>query len=312
MLAGLVERHGGGAARIMGAGISTRVSLPMLLNVVREPGNDRALRQAPSNLFGAAKRHGYQTGFISVQKMDGLSSMMGGRMLDHWVDAVDRPVTAEVPDAELVTRVQASPIRWDRPFLLVLNTRSAHIPYDGNFPPSFAQFSRAAAATRDQRTVDEYDDAMRWFDLQVGRTVDFILASARGPVLFLMVSDHGEMVGLDGRVGHNVLHPEVYKTPFLWFANGPARRWARALEGACIGNHHMLGVFMLNALGWDLRNPNVRPGSADTYWVNGNDIDGENGQHRYRLRDIPFLDARCKGEGQDGAGMGAGALMSKR
>src|SRR5690606_23205223 len=78
-----VKRFDGGATRIMASGVSTRVSVPMLVNVVREPGHVKAMGQTGNNLFVAAKRHGYQTAFVSVQKLDGLSSLMGGRMLDH-------------------------------------------------------------------------------------------------------------------------------------------------------------------------------------------------------------------------------------
>src|SRR5690606_5517823 len=137
--------------------------------------------QTGNNLFVAAKRHGYQTAFVSVQKLDGLSSLMGGRMLDHWLDAVDRPIEEGWPDAELIERVRQVPMKWDLPFLLTLTTRPGHTPDRDNLPDPFAKFSRQEAVSTEQAIADEYDDAVRWFDLQMTRTHPFILAQARRP-----------------------------------------------------------------------------------------------------------------------------------
>jgi len=290
-LAELLEKYGGRASKMVSAGVSTRVSIPMFMNVVREPGNAIALRSSPANLFRVAKHAGYQTAFLSVQDMSGVSSSIGREAIDHWMDAVDQPIRNNVPDAMLLSRVRQSGLDLRKPYFMVLNTRSTHLPYEANYPPAFAKFSGGAEVAADRRHIDDYDDAMRWFDEKVSSAIEYVLHESAGPVVVLMVSDHGEMVGEQGRFGHNVIHPSVYTTPFVWMTND--RRAVSDVFDRCVLNHYELGKRIVNLLGGVVVNPLERDGDK-TYWVNGTSLDGGNGVMKYDYTQFASV-AGCEG-----------------
>lgn len=285
-------RGRGAAGRILTSGVSTRVALPMFLNVVREPDHPAAHRRSPANLFRVARSQGLQTAFLSVQEMGGLSSVIGRESLDRWMDALGDPLPGGLPDDDLSGRVARSGVDWAKPFFAVLNTRSAHIPYKANFPPGFARFSSEPVPTKLQQTVNEYDDAVRWFDAKVAPVIEQILAASSGQVLVVLTSDHGEVVGNGGRFGHNMFLPDVFQVPLVWFLKEADPALARSMSRSCMINQYELGQRLLEVLGFRLENPNESQPEAGVYWVNGNQLDGANGVFKYHRAALP-VDLRC-------------------
>ena len=286
-LAALLQKYGGGEGKIISAGVSTRVSIPTFLNVLREPGNQMALRASPVNLFRIAKNRGFQTAFLSVQDMGGISSVVGKESIDDWVDALDHP-TGAVPDNALVERLSHSKIDWDKPFFMVLNTRSTHLPYRSDFPEQFAHFSRGKTDSIAAQHVNEYDDAMLWFDQKVSDAIKYVFSASKRPVIVVLVSDHGEMVDDDGgRFGHNVLFPSVYVTPYIWMSSDPNISGLGDFA-SCPVNHYQLGKIIAAKLGGQVIN-SLEGGDSPEYWVNGTSIDGGNGTFKYRESDVAKL-----------------------
>lgn len=288
----LLATHQGAAGRLITAGVSTRVALPMFFNVVREPDHPAAHRRSPVNLFRVARARGMQTAFLSVQEMGGLSSVIGREAMDQWVDALGQPLPSGLPDEDLARRAERGGVDWARPYFVVLNTRSAHIPYKANFPPAFARFAREPAETRLQQTINEYDDAIRYFDAKVTPVVHEIVARSKGQVLVIIMSDHGEVVGTGGRFGHNMFLPEVFQIPFVWLLKEPDERLAQVLSQPCMVNQYELGKRLLLLLGVRHHNPDELLPEPGTYWVNGNQLDGANGVFRYNRAALP-VDVGC-------------------
>lgn len=280
-LSELLREYQGGYGEIVSAGISTRVSIPTFLNVVREPGNDRVMSLSPANLFRIARRRGLQTALLSVQELTGISSVIGKDAIQKWMDAVDHPIRDGLPpDASLVQRVVGSEVDLRHPFFMVLNTRSTHIPYELNYPHDFAYFSggKQSVGVGGSR-INAYDDAMRWFDLNVANAIRYVLRGVDQPVVVVVVSDHGQMLGKDGRFGHNVFDRDVYVTPYLWLVNDAATGYADVLRD-CPLNHYELGKRLVGLMGFSVLNPNEGE-REDVFWVNGTSLDGGNGVLKY-------------------------------
>ena len=94
-----------------------------------------------------------------------------------------------------------------------------------------------------------------------------------------MISDHGQIVGKNGRFGHNVLDRDVYVTPYVWLVNDAAKSLSNNLR-KCPLNHYRLASILADLLGYEVNNPNeqVKP---DTFWVNGTSLDGASGSFSY-------------------------------
>lgn len=278
-IAKLLNDFEGGHGEIISAGVSTRVSIPTFLNVVREPGHDASMRSSPANLFRLAKRQHYQTSFVSVQELTGISAVIGKEAIDHWIDAVDRPVPGDFPDGLLLDRVKDVELDLQQPFFMVVNTRATHLPYESNFPKDFAVFSKTQDKELTRNRINAYDDSMRWFDLNVHRVVSHIMNATTQPVIVVIISDHGQIVGKNGRFGHNVLERDVYVTPYVWLLNDAAKPLSENLR-ECPLNHYRLANKLANLLGYEVNNTNEQA-KPDIFWVNGTSLDGASGSYSY-------------------------------
>ncbi len=131
------------------------------------------------------------------------------------------------------------------PFLFV-NFLDAHSPYD---PPRSAvteaggragacfplylhhqELTRAwpgLPAARSEDLRDQYDGELRWLDRHLDRLLRRIDAAYGGRAVVVVVGDHGEELGLDGRVGHECgISQELLHVPLLIKGPGvaPGRR----------------------------------------------------------------------------------------
>lgn len=273
----LIHRHG------ISAAVSTRVSIPMFMNAQYEPDNWSHIANKESSLLHLAKQAGFQTAFLSGQMIDGTSSLMTSNAIDHWLDA--RNIDNCSYDECLISFMQRAGIDWSHPAFVVLNQRSAHSPYQDNYPPDFARFSKVKSGNFATYKVAAYDDAVRYVDHNIERIVDHLHATSTLPVIIVMTADHGEMMGENGRFGHNVATLSSARVPFLFYSeNAPAEIVARANALPPVMPHYEMARFIANLLGYNINNPNTREGD---YFINGVDLMGRAGYTTYRLRDLP-------------------------
>lgn len=263
--------------------VSTRVSIPMFMNVQYEPDNWSHIPAKESSLFNLAKRSGFQTAYLTIQELDGISSLLSSADIDHWRDHRDRGDCGY--DDCLISYMKALPIAWERPAFLVLNQRSAHSPYDGNYPAEFARYSADRDEGYAQFMVDSYDDAMRYVDRNVQDIVAHLASVSRLPVLLVMTSDHGQKLGEDGRFGHNTLDFGSARVPFMFYGiNAPDELLGEMRAQPQILTHYEIGKLVARLLGHHIANPNEQAGA---HYLNGVDIMGRAGFMAYRLNDLP-------------------------
>ena len=185
------------------AAVTTRESLELFFNSVREKDNLDLLQNQTANLFRLAKHQGYMTTLLSAQN-ENLLSRCGLRFVDHFISSE----TMEAPpsrytDEKLLEYVQK--IQWNPLHLVVLHVRHAHSPYSEFFK------GESQGDSRQDKTIDAYKKAMRYHDAWCKRLFQYLPQD----VQVVFVSDHGEMMGEEGLYGHEFEHPLVHCIP-VW------------------------------------------------------------------------------------------------
>ena len=273
----LIYRHG------ISAAVSTRVSVPMFMNVQYEPDNWKHIADGESSLFRLARQAGFQTAFLSNQIMDGISSLMSSSAIEFWRDARDGG-DCHYDDC-LVDFMKQTTLDWNRPAFIVLNQRSAHSPYKDNYPRDFAVFSRTRSADYARFKIDSYDDAVRYIDHNLEQIVDWLKSTSPLPVVVVMTSDHGEKVGEQGRFGHNTLDFASARVPALIMSvHGPSTVLQQARALPPLLPHFEIARYVARLLGYRIDDPNQ---VDKQYYLNGVDLMGRAGYVSYHLADLP-------------------------
>ena len=282
-LKALLEKYHGTGRLIVSNAVSTRVAIPMLVNNLREPDNYDAYKSKATNIFANAKKQGYQTAFISAQGLEGLSNWIGIHDIDLWEDTQIRPAPDVGADVVLTPSVESANLNWDKPFLMVLNSRAPHIPYDRNIPGGFAKFSTPKLDDDVAQKKNEYDDAIRLYDKGLASAIRTAMAKSKLPVLVFITSDHGERVGDGGLFGHSVVEMPIAQVPFLYFSNDPAYAMGKISPQLPL-NHFQLATLINKMLGFEVKNPNQKD---DSYFITGGDIRGLSERITYHLNALP-------------------------
>lgn len=273
---------------IVSGAVTTRVSIATFMNVQYAPDDYGHLAGKSTNLFRLAKRAGLQTALLSVQKLDGISSVVARNEIDVWEDYFS--VEKRYPDTyddRLVSLLETSAIDWSKPAFVILNPRSAHAPYQAAVPPGSLQWSVGTSRQDTHRYMsDSYDDAMAYADQTLRALVTSLQKISPIPVALVIMSDHGERLGETGSYGHNTLDYTTTATPLLLTTlNSPSPIPLAGLSAlGCIRNHYDLAKLVARLLGYGIDNPNEIPGQ---YFVNGNDVLGRAGYVSYSPADLP-------------------------
>jgi len=173
---------------------------------------------------------------------------------------------------------------WSKPSFIVLNQRSAHSPYQDDFPVDFAMYSSSRSNNYKQITIDRYDDAVRYIDHNLKQIHDYLQAISPLPVILVVTSDHGEKLGENGLFGHMTLDILTAYVPLLIFSEhvpGNVKDLANHLPPFVA--HYDMAVFIAQLLGYNIQDPNRKEGQ---YYINGTDLMGRDGFISYRINDL--------------------------
>lgn len=256
---------------------ATRASLALLLNGVREPGHLQQLQSHQSNLFRLAKRAGYRTYWLSTQYGGDLLERIDTASIDTARSREDAAVAvAARGDEAIFDQLDAAAPAPGERRLMVLLLRTAHLPFEDAYrrlPPRYRRWPdtvAAGAADARQARRNAYDNAIAYQDELIARLYRrFEAMNEQG--LFVVTSDHGQMLGEDGVWGHNVLTPQVAQVPMLVRARGEGQR-PLAGNGDWLA-HHQLHLALAARLGYRIDNPGAVPG---LYYLQGSDVYGDN------------------------------------
>ncbi|UCJ16663.1 phosphoethanolamine transferase [Pseudomonas sp. MM211] len=236
------------------AGVATDVSLPYLINPIREPGQDSLLRTGDINLFRFAKQAGFRTHWISSQESKLLANL-GSRYLDVSITREDHPVRfLKQQDRALLDVLDKQ--RWGERNFMVLNLRTAHLPYAQNYRHEAKPAPWADQGANGQSNA--YDNSVHYLDSLLAKVIaDF--DRLEGERYLIITGDHGQRLGEGGHWGHNDLVPEVSDVPVIVIGREAQPQVMASLSAERWISHYEAGKWLAARLGTRIDNPNLRP-----------------------------------------------------
>ena len=257
----LKEHPSAFARKGISAGVATDVSLPYLINPIREPGKDNLLRSGEINLFRFARKAGFRTHWFSSQESK-LLAHLGRRYLDVSITKEDHPwrfiARQDRALLELVDEQQ-----WARRNFVVMNLRTAHLPYAQNYSRESEEAPWPDSGPDGQ--ANAYDNSIRYLDSMLGEILEDF-DKLQGERYLIITGDHGQRLGENGFWGHNDLVPEVSDVPVIVVARDAPKLAMQDLSNERWISHYEAGKWLAARLGTRINNPNLRP---NEYFVHG-------------------------------------------
>ncbi len=259
------------AKRAISSGINTKVAIPTFFNLKHKPNNVQHLMKEDANLMAMAKNRGMTTHFISTQKTSNLA-FMGEGHIDYFFDKEDDNAAVETKHDELLVE-KLEKIELGKSNFIVLHQRGSHSPY-GSFQP--AEFGLATEDTDDahSRRINTYDNSIFYTDHVLSRIIEVVQSKSELPAYIVFVLDHGQLLGVNGKYGHNMLEPGVANTPFLFYSINGDSKFVQQAKAFWYPTHYEIGMLIAEILGYRVDNPNA---VAEQYYVNGLHMDGSAG-----------------------------------
>lgn len=237
-------------------GFSTRIGVPLLLNVIYEPDNAEQLLSMQTNLFTLAKETGRNTLYLSNQKSGVLASLVNMKDINQFHDVFSKEMPENTTDMRLIELMEKKKEALAKtPYFMVLHQRNSHFAYEENYPQAYNFYT----GNKDEfsKLVDTYDNSMHFQD-------DFfkaLRASAQRvsskPTLIFYTSDHGELFGENSLWGHGTPILQSAAVPILMFGVNGAEKWVDDLQYSnCYMTNYELGKIVAASFGRKIINPN--------------------------------------------------------
>jgi len=248
-------------------GFSTRIGVPLLLNVVYEPDNVDQVLSMKTNLFSLAKNTGRNTLYLSNQKSGVLASLVNTKDIDQFHDVFSKEMPKGETDMRLIEMIQAKAgYLKSSPYFMVLHQRNSHFAYDENYPESYNFYKK----TKDEfkNLVNTYDNSMHFQDDFFKKLISSLKELNAKPTLVFYTSDHGELFGEEGVWGHGTPILQSAAVPILMFGINGAETWVDGFNHSnCYMTNYELGKVVAKSIGYDIGNTNE---NADEIFVNIN------------------------------------------
>ncbi len=253
------------AKKAISSGVSTRATLPLFFNVLREPLNREAVGTQVTNLFRLAKVRGYRTSYISAQKSNLLAGI-GLRYIDNLVTKdLYEPLFREKLDDAIFDFLKD--LELSQPNFVVIHQRALHGPYEYAYAkhPEF-EFYEHRKLPHDERMRNTYDNGMHYYDWFIDHILDYLTARASKPLYVFITSDHSQEMGEEGRFGHSHLTLNSAKVPFMLYTVDPDPDFIQMINALQTPTHYEIGRSIATLLGFEIVNSNEVPG---IFYING-------------------------------------------
>jgi hypothetical protein len=160
------------------------------------------------NVIAGLRNLGYRSFCVGGVGFFNQHNPLGRVLPGFFADSVWRPSMGVTAHDSTAVQVRAArewleTVRPDERFLLFINVSATHPPH-GHYLAADAPDSPASQAA-----------ALAYVDAQLPPL--FLALRRRGPCFCLLMSDHGEAHGEDGRRGHRLAHPAVTTVPYAHF-----------------------------------------------------------------------------------------------
>lgn len=270
------------ATKALSTGVQTDVSVPSFFTLKREPENTAQLFNTATNLFKLAKDQGYTTHYIAAQS----SGILGG-YIGKYADIIvtkedfEKNNSGVIYDEVLLDYLKT--VDLSKPNFIVLHQRNSHGPYDKYTPKAFQKFSYNEKDFHDF-TIKTYANSITYTDFLLSEMINTLHRREPQSFLFFATSDHGELMGEEGRYGHAQLFFDVAKVPFLFAHKHADSALVQKIRSSREGiTHYEIAKMVAESLGKRIVNPNEN----GAFYLNGVDINGRGGFITYRPDHLP-------------------------
>ena len=268
----------------LSSAVSTRVSLALFFNTVYEPNNTAHISKMDTSLFRLAKQAGYSTHYITTQKnAGGLSYSFSLGDIDTWKEDKHLDSYDSTYDDRLLRELKSMDLDFDKPQFVTLHMRSTHGPYIDNYPKDEEAYP-VEGQPFEKYMVNSYDNSVLYTQKVIADIYQYFKDSGK-PTYIFFTPDHGELMGQNGRFGHNSVDIDMARVPFMFYGVNIAQESIQNLkdELGCMPNHYLISQQIAKVLGYKITNPNEEEGM---YYLNGTDVFGEAGFMKYNLAEI--------------------------
>jgi len=249
--------------KVYSAGTVTKVSVSTLINRLKYPNGLPQISQEDNCLFKLAKENNFSTYFLSGQSTSHLQ-IIHDLMCPKYIDKlVDRDNFEEYMnpigyDEDLQTLMSKLDILKEKN-LIVLQHRGSHSPYKKQYPKEYDRYT-------------PYKNTALYTDNSLYELIKYVKDNSKNETFLFYVSDHGELLGENGKQGHGHLVKEVYEVPFLMYTNSKDEKLKEQFK--YVRNHYDISNYVLALLGYkaDL----IKDENRTIYILNA-DLDGFSG-----------------------------------
>lgn len=246
---------------------STVSAVTGLLLTLNDPRDIKGLRAQNGNLFRLARQAGYTTHYWSAQRANVVDRVDLHDVADFRTTDNDAGIRAHA-ELEFLRLLKALP--QDRSHFVVLHLRVGHAPYD------YSQRLYPGPEVSDPNSLEAYEQAVQAIDRLVSDTLAQIRQDFPDYDVYF-TSDHGELFGEDGLIGHAMLSYRVAKVPMVFWTSRD--RHPELFTLARTPSHYDLARSVARSLGYE-----VRRGGEETGYINGIGFAGSSGLLQYDRR----------------------------
>ena len=249
--------------KVYSGGTMTKVSVSTLINRLKYPNGLPQISKEDNCLFKLAKENDFSTYFLSGQTASHLliiRDLVCPKYIDRLVDRDDfsKFMKPTGYDEDLETLVKKLDILKERS-LIVLQHRGSHSPYEKQYSKAFDRYT-------------PYENTALYTDNSLYELIEYVKNNSKNETFLFYVSDHGELLGENGKNGHGHMEKEVYEVPFLMYTNSRDENLKKQFK--YVRNHYDISNYILSLLGYkaDL----IKDEDRTIYILNA-DLDGFSG-----------------------------------
>lgn len=234
--------------------VATIPSLLLFMNMVREPGNLKAIHTRALNLFRLARQQGYKTFWISCQEPK-LLYELGSEFVDHIVttESFEKILMLQKKDEALIDILGRLTLGAKN--FIVLHQRNIHSPYSENHAHRPGEFAFYPSDLPDphQNLVNTYDNAMHFYDFFINNLFEKTKNIFHKNTYIVFTSDHGELLGEHQAFGHYHLSLACARVPFWIWAHKADTSFFEDLKQKKVISHYETGELLLRLMGVSVR-----------------------------------------------------------
>jgi glucan phosphoethanolaminetransferase (alkaline phosphatase superfamily) len=265
------------AFKAISGGVCTDTSIPMLLNVEKQPNALNHILTNKTNLFKLAKDNGYKTHWVSTQANDGFSyirSYMGLKYIDNYIDSSNYGFDKYTSGLDNILLKELKNIDFSKKNFIVLNMIGSHSPYGKRVPNNFQSF-------KDNNAVDKYLNTVRYTDFIISNIIKTI-KTINEPIALIFTSDHGQYVSKNNYGHGNINNTFHYQVPAIFYSHNINldKKVSKILNSKQYNSHYNIGLITAYYLGYETLNYI----DLNKAYINGNELSGNGGFCEYNLK----------------------------